>query len=88
MKIQLAHLREQGVDFAVFNADSRCGTNRGRDRLLADLSAAARRSGLRVGKSALAYERFGRLEFYGTPDLVRFLSAAGWLPQWTHTITV
>lgn len=88
MDIEVAHLREQGVDFAVFNADSRCGTRSGRAELLAQLSAAARRAGLRVGKSALAYERLGRLEFYGTPDLVRFLSTSGWHPYWTHTIVV
>lgn len=86
MTIRLAHLRSQGIDFAVFAADSNCRTQAGRSRTLAGLTARTRLSGLRVDKSALAFSECGRLTFFGTPDLVRYLSS-GWVPQWTHTIT-
>lgn len=88
MKVQMAHLREQGINFAVFDADARSGNNSDRAALLAQLTVAARGSGLRVDKAALAYARYGRIEFYGTPDLVRFLAQLGGVPDWTHTITI
>lgn len=87
MTINFAHLHDQGIDFAVFDADSRCRTDAGRSNLLADLIFEARKSGLKVDKAALAYAEFGRLTFYGTPDLVRYLSS-GWSPHWTHTLNV
>lgn len=87
MTIKLAHLRTQGIDFAVFDADSNCRSQSGRARILGGLTAQARLSGLRVDKSALAFSEHGRLTFFGSPDLVRYLSG-GWLPQWTHTINV
>lgn len=87
MKIEFAHLRHQGIDFAVFAADASTATNTARAKLLADLASAARRQGLKVDKAALAYRNGGRTEFFGTPDLVRFLSNTG-VPSWTHTLTV
>lgn len=87
MKINVAHIHEQGIDFAVFDADARVGTNGARGALLAQLTQRARAAGLNVDKAALAYPRGGRIEFYGTPDLVRFLASSG-LPRWTHTIEV
>lgn len=87
MTIDLAHLRHQGIDFAVFAADARSGTDRGRDELLRDLVFAARQRGLKVDKAALAFRHGARVRFYGTPDLVRFLSSMG-VPRWTHTITL
>ena len=86
-KIKVAHLRAQGINFAVFAADSPSRTNQGRAELLADLADRARTSGLRVDKAALAFTEGGRATFYGTPDLVRYLSTHG-VSQWTHTITV
>lgn len=87
MTIRLAHLRAQGISFAVFAADSTCRTQSGRRQMLAALTARARTSGLRVEKSALAFSECGRLTFFGTPDLVRYLTS-GWVPQWTHTLEV
>jgi len=87
VQINMAHLREQGIDFAVFDADARAQTNHARADLLAQLTIEARRSGLKVDKAALAYSHGSRIEFYGTPDLVRYL-ANGWTPYWTHTLTV
>lgn len=86
MQIDMAHIREQGIDFAVFGADAPSRTNADRDHLLTDLTRKARASGLKVDKAALAYSRGRRIEFYGTPDLVRFLSTSG-LPSWTHRIS-
>lgn len=83
----MAHIRRQGIDFAVFGADAPSRTSADRDRLLADLTQRARASGLKVDKSALAYSRGRGIGFYGTPDLVRYLSNSG-LPRWTHQISV
>lgn len=88
MKVRMAHLRKQGINFAVFDADSRCHTKSGRAKVLADLTVRARASGLKVEKSALAYVSGGRPEFFGTPDLVRFLASLGGVPAWTHTLNV
>jgi hypothetical protein len=87
MQIEMAHLRTQGIDFAVFNAEATNHSNEGRSRLLGQLVAAARRNGLKIDKAALAFSEFGRTKFYGTPDLVRFLSGSG-VPRWTHTLSI
>lgn len=87
MTIRVAHLRHQGIDFAVFAADARSSTNHAREELLSDLVIAARRQGLKVDKAALAFRSGSRTTFFGTPDLVRFLSNLG-VPRWTHTLTV
>ncbi len=85
MTIKFAHLRDQGIDFAVFDADSTCRSSSGRANILADLTARACLSGLRVEKSALAFMEFGKVTFFGTPDLVKYLSS-GWVPCWTHSL--
>lgn len=84
-QIEMAHIRDQGIDFAVFNAEARCGTDSGRASLLVELTQRARTAGLNVDKSALAYRRGAGIEFYGTPDLVRYLQQRG-VPRWTHTL--
>jgi hypothetical protein len=83
MRINFAHIHEQGIDFAVFDADSRDRTSTGRSATLARLTMAARAEGLKIDKAALAFAEFGRPTFFGTPDLVRFLSNNG-VPRWTH----
>lgn len=87
MKVNFAHINHQGINFAVFDADASSRTEAARSNLLAELTFAAQRLGLRVEKSALAYVNAGSIEFYGTPDLVRFLANAG-PPCWTHVLTV
>jgi hypothetical protein len=87
MKINLAHLHHQGIDFAVFAADASVSSNPARDELLSDLVIAARQRGLKIDKAALAFRSGGRTTFFGTPDLVRFLSKLG-MPRWTHSITI
>jgi len=82
MQIQMAHLRIQGINVAVFAANSADDTDSGRSEVLARLTMKARANGLAVEKSALAY----RNRYYGTPDLVRYLANNG-VGRWTHKIT-
>lgn len=86
MQINFAHLRDQGIDFAVFDADATSHMNGDRAALLADLTWRAQQNGLKVDKAALAYRRGSRVEFYGTPDLVRYLANRG-VPRWTHVLS-
>lgn len=88
MRIEMAHLRDQGIDFAVFNAEATSRSNSDRQSLLGRLVAEARRSGLKVDKAALAFDEFGRTKFFGTPDLVNYLVSQGGVPRWTHTLDV
>ena len=88
MRVEMGHYREQGIDIAVFNADAPSRTRSARGQLLASLTLAARRAGLRVSKAALAFREGGRTKFYGAPDLVRFLSRLGRVPPWTHELDV
>ncbi|RZZ83140.1 hypothetical protein EAT51_12440 [Pseudoxanthomonas winnipegensis] len=89
MQIKMAHLRERSttgawVNFAVFSASSAVGNN---DAALAHLTAQARRLGLQVDQAALAFSSAGRVRFYGTKNLVNYLSKRG-VPRWTHTIDI
>ena len=82
MQINFAHLRERAVsggevNFAVFEANATSNTDSARASVLADLTARARSSGLRVDQSALAFRQNGRLRFYGTRTLVDYLSHPG-----------
>lgn len=90
MQINLAHIRERStaggyIDFVVFDAKSQSGMDSDNARLLMQLTAKARASGLKIDQSALAYSYGGDIRFYGTKSLVDYLSNSG-LPQWTHTI--
>lgn len=90
MKVNLAHLRERArsggwINFAVFDAQSSSGTRDDNTRLLAQLTARARNANLKVDQSALAFMSGGRVQFFGSPPLVEYLSQSG-LPGWTHTI--
>jgi hypothetical protein len=89
MKINLAHIREHSttggwIDFVVFDAKSSTNNN---NQLLSQLTSQAKANGLKVDKSALAYNQNGHIEFYGTKDLVQYLSKSG-LPRWTHSIDI
>lgn len=90
MRIKFAHLRDRStsggwVNFAIFGANSNNGTDSGRAEVLRGLTIKARANGLQVDKSALAYTQNGRTMYYGTPDLVDYLSVNG-VPQWTHSL--
>jgi len=90
MKINMAHIRENStsggwINFAVFDARSNSGSDSDNATLLAQLTGRARASGLKVDQSALAYSHGGHVRFYGTKNLVDYLSRSG-LPSWTHQI--
>jgi hypothetical protein len=92
MQINFAHLREPStsggwVNFAVFEARSTSGGDSANTQALAQLTAKARLAGHQVDQSALAFTENGRVKFYGTKNLVDYLSRSG-LPHWTHTMTV
>lgn len=92
MRINLAHLKERArnggwISFAVFEAKSTSGTSTDNSKLLEQLTVRARASSLRVDQAALAFMSGGRLQFFGSPPLVEFLSKSG-LPSWTHSIDV
>ena len=85
MRIEMAHVRDQGIDFAVFNADPTSHADNDRAALLERLTMLARRNRMHVDKAALAFTEFGRIRFFGTPDLVKYLAMRG-VPRWTHTL--
>jgi hypothetical protein len=85
MRINLSHVRIQGVDCAVFDADATSRSTPDRTALLNRLTIQARLNGLHVVKSALAYASGGRIEFFGTTDLVNYLASGGPI-QWTHWV--
>ena len=87
MRIEMAHLRDQGIDFAVFNAEAPSRTGVDRQALLRQLTAAARGNGLKVDKAALAFDESGRTKFFGAQDLVKYLASGAPL-RWTHTLDV
>ena len=88
-KINVAHMREEStsgsaVELAVFEAKATGGTDTNA-KLLQQLTAKGRLSGLKIDKAALASMQNGRLVFYGTKELVDYLSKKGTL-SWNHTI--
>lgn len=90
MRVNLAHLRERArsggwINFAVFEGRSSSGSDDDNARLLAQLTARAIDANLRVDQSALAFMSGSRIQFFGSPPLVEYLSNTG-LPDWTHTI--
>jgi hypothetical protein len=87
MRVRMAHLRDQGINFAIFGADAANRTDSSRQALLTDLVTKARANRLRVDKAALAYQEAGHIRFFGTPDLVKYLASRG-VPRWTHTLDV
>ena len=92
MQINIAHLRERAtnggdINFVVFEASANSSTDAARSAVLADLTARARSSGLRVDQSALAFTENGRIKYFGTPNLVNYLSRS-WIPHWTHKLSV
>ena len=91
MQVNMAHLRERSttggwVNFAVFDARSSSGSDSDNNILLSQLTSQARASGLKVDQSALAFKQGGRIRFYGSKNLVDYLSRSG-VPHWTHKIS-
>lgn len=90
MRINFAHIRERStscgwIDFAVFDARSTSNSESANAEVLAQLTTKARIAGYKIDQSALAFNEGGRVKFYGSRNLVDYLSRSG-LPQWTHWI--
>ena len=90
MQVNFAHIRERAqnggwINFAVFDARSSSSSRDDNSQLLTQLTAKARGANLRVDQAALAFMSGGRLQFFGSPPLVDFLSRSG-LPGWTHSL--
>jgi hypothetical protein len=82
MRVNFAHLRERAsagswINFAVFDARASSGTSTDNSTLLAQLTARARAASLHVDQTALAFMNAGRLQFFGSPPLVEYLSGDG-----------
>lgn len=93
MKIKCAHLRERAVNggwinFMVFDACSSSRSHYDNNSLLHQLTSSARQNGLRVDQSALAFKSNGRIQFYGTSNLVDYLSKNFHGITWTHTLDI
>ncbi len=93
MRISFAHIRGRAASSEVDRLRGiRCrvvtaGGDTANGALLVRLTAAARRLGLKVDQSALAYREGGSVGFYGTRALVDHLSRAG-VPNWTHYLEI
>lgn len=92
MRINFAHIRERStsggwIDFAVFDAKSTTGLDSDNAKLLVQLTLQAQALALKIDKAALVYEQNGQIRFYGTKDLVDYLTNSG-IPQWTHYLDV
>jgi len=90
MTINFAHIRERStnggwINFAVFEAKASSGTTQGNAEVLARLTNKARLAGLKIDQSALVYSENSMIKYYGTPNLVKYLSRSG-VPCWTNTI--
>lgn len=92
MRVNLAHIREHArsggwINFAVFEARSSSGSQSDNSRLLAQLTVKGRGANLRIDQAALAFMSGGRLQFFGSPPLVDYLSKSG-VPRWTHALDI
>jgi hypothetical protein len=90
MKIPFAHVRERStvggwINFIVLDARSTSGNTGDNASLLAQLTIQAKALRLQVDQSALAFMSRGQLQFYGTKNLVDYLSKRG-LPRSTHEL--
>lgn len=93
MRINMAHLRERAVsggfiNFAVFDARSRSGTESDNADLLAQLVVKAKRAGLAIDQAALTFKSNGRIQFFGTPSLIKYLSKNSHVIRWTHSLDI
>ncbi len=73
------------IHFTVFDAKSRSGGNASNDALLQQLTQKGRVAGLKIDQSALAYRQSGRARYYGSKNLIDYLSRTVVL-RWTHKI--
>lgn len=93
MRVNMAHLRERAVsggfiNFAVFETRSRTGSQTDNANLLAQLVAKAEAEGLAIDQAALAFKSNGRIQFFGTPSLTKYLSTNWHAVRWTHSLDI
>lgn len=93
MRINMAHLRERAtsggfINFAVFETRSRSGSQSDNANLLAQLVTKAKVNGLAIDQAALAFMSNGKVQFFGTPNLTKYLSTNWPGIRWTHTLDI
>lgn len=81
----VAFIKIQGVSCLIFAADTVTKSDSARREALVRLQVMARANGMIATKSALATTQNGRAYYFGSPDLVRYLSING-VPRWTHKL--
>jgi curli biogenesis system outer membrane secretion channel CsgG len=87
MKVNVGHFRQETsdggfIDFAVFDARTESGTEKDNLELLNNLiRATVQLKNLKIDRAALVFKRDGEIRFYGSKDLVDFLSKHGF-PKW------
>lgn len=90
-EVQLAHFRQQTatgqfVDFAIFDAKTESGSEEDNLELLNGLILKAiELENLKIDQAALMFEKNGEVRFYGSNDLVNYISKVGF-KKWTHTL--
>lgn len=90
-EVQLAHFRQQTatgqfIDFAIFDARTESGSESDNLELLNGLvNKAIELEKLKIDQAALMFKRDGEIRFYGSTDLVNYISKVGF-PKWTHTL--
>lgn len=90
MKIKMVHLRHKStsgtpINFAVFDAKPNSMDSASLDSALNELTIKAKASGLKVDQASLVYNQNNQIRFWGSKNLVNFLSTNG-VPKWTHTL--
>lgn len=88
MTIDLVHVKIGATDVAIFHADAENRSRRGRQEVLADLTARALGANLRVDRAVLAFIENGKLTYFGDPETVRTLSRNGLVYQPNRRLTV
>ncbi|MGA1742360.1 MAG: hypothetical protein ACO4AC_09410 [Pseudohongiellaceae bacterium] len=87
MKINVGHFRQETsdgdfIDFAVFSAKSESGTEKDNLELLNYLvRETVKQKNLKIDRAALVFDKGEEIRFYGSQDLVKFLSKHGF-PKW------
>ncbi|MDG2091005.1 MAG: hypothetical protein P8J61_07890 [Gammaproteobacteria bacterium] len=89
--VNLAHFRQQTatgdfIDFAIFDAKTESGNESDNLALLNNLTQSAiQMKKLKIDQAALVFKKNDELRFYGSTDLINYISRAG-IPKWTHTL--
>jgi len=82
MKINMAHIRHKStsgtpIDFAVFDAKPHSTDSASLDKVLNELVVKAKANDLKIDQAALVYKQNNQIKFWGSKNLVDFLSKNG-----------